>query len=305
MWGVDELRENAVRHALFQHLDGLVAASDDGLLDWRKTEDFLFDGERFVVRQTRGAGICKPASLSGALSITTVFTPYGRKPPYEDFDGADGYPRYKYQGTDPNLYTNRALRVCLEYELPLVYFLGVQPGVYQAIYPVFVIADNPNSLDVTLGFQRSEVGFDVTHLTEAEKRYALVQTRRRLHQPVFRERVLHAYATRCAVCSLRHRTLLDAAHVIGDAHSDGDPIVPNGISLCKIHHAAFDQNLMGIRPDYRVVVNSALLEERDGPMLAYGIQAMHETPLQLPAKKIDRPDPDRLAVRYGEFLSAS
>ncbi len=295
----------AVREALFQHLDGLVAESVDGLLHWTMTESFSYAGERFTVRQTRGAGICKPANLDGALSITTAFTPFGRKPPYEDFEGADGYPRYKYQGTDPDLYTNRALRECLTYELPLVYFIGVRPGVYQAVYPVYITGDNLNALEVTLGFHRSEIGFDNAQLTEAERRYSLVQTRRRLHQPVFRERVLHAYRTRCAVCSLRHRELLDAAHVIADSRSNGDPIVPNGIALCKIHHAAFDQNFIGIRPDYRVMVNSELLRERDGPMLKFGIQAMHEAPLQLPPRIVDRPDPERLAARYGEFLNAS
>jgi predicted restriction endonuclease len=50
---------------------------------------------------------------------------------------------------------------------------------------------------------------------------------------------------KCAVCSLRHGELLDAAHIIGDGKPDGIPIVPNGLSLCKIHHAAYDTNLLG------------------------------------------------------------
>ncbi len=265
----------------------------------------MFQDERFSIRQTHGRGIGKPRALEGALSITTTFTRYGDTPPYEDFEGTDGYPRYKYEGTDPNHSSNRSLRVCFEHGLPLVYFLGVQPGVYKAQYPVYIIGDNPNALEVTLGFNKSEVGLDFSQMTEVERRYALVTSRQRLHQPIFRERVLHAYATRCAVCSLRHRELLDAAHIISDSKDDGDPVVPNGISLCKIHHAAFDRNFLGIRPDYRIVINSDLLQEKDGPMLTYGIQAMHDETLHLPSSARNRPDPDRLSVRFREFLQAS
>jgi predicted restriction endonuclease len=47
----------------------------------------------------------------------------------------------------------------------------------------------------------------------------------------------------------------------------GQPIVPNGISLTKIHHAAFDVHLIGIDPDYRLHVSDRLLGQHDGPML--------------------------------------
>jgi putative restriction endonuclease len=32
----------------------------------------------------------------------------------------------------------------------------------------------------------------------------------------------------------------------------GQPIVPNGLPLTKIHHAAFDAQLIGIDPDFRI-----------------------------------------------------
>jgi len=302
---MDKFRELAVREALFSHLDGLLATSLDGTLNWKQTGSFQFHDERIVIRQTMGRGIHKPERFGGALSITTTYTPFGKEPPYNDFEGEDGYARYKYQGSDPNSSSNRALRVCMEHELPLVYFFAVLKGVYIPFYPVFIIGDNVNRLEVTLGFNRSDVGFDASTLTDLEKNYVLAETRRRLHQPIFRERVLHAYSSACAVCSIRHRELLDAAHIIGDSKPTGDPVVPNGIALCKIHHAAFDRNLMGIRADYRVVVTSALLTEVDGPMLKHGIQEMHHSTIHLPRSSKLRPDPDRLEVRFQEFLNAS
>lgn len=302
---MDELRELAVRAAMFAHLDHLLDHSDDGTLNWAQTQSFHFQGENFAIRQVRGRGINKPAGLSGALSITTAFTPFGRQPPYEDLEGEDGYPRYKYEGTDPNLYTNRALRLCMEFGLPVAYFVGVRRGAYKPIYPIFVIADDIQRNEFTLWFSRSDIGRDTSALTATEKRYVVQETRRRLHQPIFREQVLNAYATKCAVCNLKHAELLDAAHIISDSKPNGDPVVTNGIAMCKIHHAAYDRNLLGIRPDYQVVINSALLEEVDGPMLKHGLQEMHGAQLHLPRRRDSFPDKERLNVRYMEFRSAS
>lgn len=302
---VDLAREQAVREALFVHLDSLMATAPNGNLRWDQTASFTFAGETFSVRQTRGRGINKPANLDAALSITTAFTPFGYEPPYEDSVGPDGHPRYKYEGTDPNLASNRALRRCLDFRLPLAYFIGVDRGLYHPLYPVYLLAEDPQRHEFTVGLDPTEVGIDLANLTAAQRRYALRETKVRIHQPIFRQRVLHAYAETCAVCRLRHAELLDAAHIISDALPHGDPIVPNGIALCKIHHAAYDRNFLGIRPDYTVEINSKLLNEVDGPMLKHGLQEMDGTLITVPRARPSRPDPERLEVRYGEFRQAS
>jgi Transglycosylase associated protein/HNH endonuclease len=40
--------------------------------------------------------------------------------------------------------------------------------------------------------------------------------------------------------------------------------VPNGLSLCKLHHAAFDRHFLGLRPDYVIEVRRDILKEHDG-----------------------------------------
>ena len=302
---VDHLRELAVRGALFQHLDELVAQSRDGNLTWDQTAEFAVGGETYVMRQTRGRGIHKPRQLSAALSITTAFTGFGRQPPYEDSIGAEGYPRYKYEGTDPLLSTNRALRVAMEVELPLAYFVGVRKAVYRPVYPVYIAGEDPSQHEFVLSFARSEVGIDLRQLTAPEKVYAARMTKQRLHQPVFREQVLHAYASSCAVCRLKHAELLDAAHIIGDSEAGGEPVVPNGMALCKIHHAAFDRNFLGISPTLEVRINQRLLDEVDGPMLRHGLQEMHGTTISVPRSRSAKPDPNRLHQRFEAFLQAS
>ena len=114
-----------------------------------------------------------------------------------------------------------------------------------------------------------------------------------------------AYSTRCAVCRIGHRELLDAAHIIADSDPRGLPIVRNGLALCKIHHAAYDRNILGIRPDYVIEIHHRLLDEIDGPMLRHGLQDHHAKPLmQLPQRRSELPDPTRLEERYAEFRAA-
>jgi len=125
-------------------------------------------------------------------------------------------------------------------------------------------------------------------------------TRMRLHQPLFRSRVLRAYQTTCAICRLRHASLLDAAHIVTDA-AGGQPVVTNGLALCKIHHAAYDQYLLSVTPTYRVAIAPSVLRERDGPMLLHGLQEAHGWSIQLPRRRAEHPDRDALAERHATF----
>ena len=82
------------------------------------------------------------------------------------------------------------------------------------------------------------------------------------------------------------------------------PIVPNGLPLSKVHHAAFDANLIGIDPDYRVHVSRELLSLHDGPMFEQAIKEIAGKTIGLPKREIDYPDRDRLAQRFEEFRAA-
>jgi putative restriction endonuclease len=110
-----------------------------------------------------------------------------------------------------------------------------------------------------------------------------------------------AYSSQCAICALKELRLLDAAHIVGDIEDLGEPTVQNGLSLCAIHHRAFDQNLVGVSPDYMVHVSRRLLEDDDGPMLDV-LKVSHEVPLHMPARVADCPDREQLDARYARFL---
>jgi putative restriction endonuclease len=214
--------------------------------------------------------------------------------------------KYAYRGTDPNHSDNRSLRTAMQKQRPLAYFIGVAKGVYQAQFPVYVVAEQreKHAFLITVDQAQRLVDPDlVASLTPDNRSYLERLVRARLHQPVFRARVLQAYEKRCAVCRLQHTDLLDAAHIVRDSDEGGLPVVPNGLSLCKIHHAAYDRNIIGVRPDLVVQVRRDVLIEIDGPMLKHGIQAMHGVRLTAPDHRATRPDSERLEQRDEEFLA--
>ena len=137
-----------------------------------------------------------------------------------------------------------------------------------------------------------------------QREYAEAMVKRRLHQPMFRYRVLTAYASQCALCRLRHKPLLDAAHIKED-RDGGEPIVPNGVAMCAIHHRAFDNAVLGIRPDYVVEIRPDVMEEVDGPTLLHALQGLHHARLHLPRSRPAWPREDLLEERYERFRAAS
>lgn len=294
------LPEIELREAAMRWLD----ASPSPLVDFAWLSTFEYDGERIPLLD-RVRGIRVPKGVGAALSIRTVHTPDGQSPPYEDAIGPDGLQRYKYQGSDPEAPNNVALRRAMLDRLPLIWFVGVAKGRYQAIYPVYVIGDDPRNHEFTLALDASQRDLNPGALEPDRRAWTERVTKQRLHQRIFRTQVLLAYDGKCSICRLKHSELLDAAHIIEDGLPRGNAVVPNGISLCKIHHAAYDTNILGIRPDLTLHVRDDVLAERDGWMLAGGIQGVHNRSLEiLPRSAAQRPDPTRLEERYARFLMA-
>ncbi len=164
------------------------------------------------------------------------------------------------------------------------------------------MADEPDRLQFAIALDQGQrlitPGDDVGADT---RRYMETLNRIRLHQPMFRARVLAAYESRCALCQLRHVELLDAAHIVPDGQPNGDPVVPNGLALCKIHHAAYDRNILGVRPDLVIEIRHDVLDEIDGPMLRHGLQEMNGLLLTVPSARRSQPDRLRLQQRYAQF----
>lgn len=275
---------------------------------------FEFNGRKHRLAGTM-TGIWRVKEYSeAAISILTAYTPAGARAPYDDLPGPDGLLRYKWRGTNPNQADNVWLRSAMQQQLPLIWFVGVgyklgtTTQVFKPEFPVWLVAEEPNQHQFVMTVEEGQRPIPVgasQETIEITKRYNERMVRVRHHQPMFRTAVIHAYERRCAICRLPFTELLDAAHIQSDARG-GAARVSNGLALCKIHHGAFDTNIIGISPDYRVHVQESVLATFDGPTLQHSIKEMDGEALrQLPSLRGDRPDRELLAARFEEFKRAS
>jgi len=298
--------DQLIRMSAFHAVKALAAVRGE-LTSGDLKSGFDYAGGRIpIVNPQRG--IFKPQQMRYLLSIRTVYPRSGARVWYDDqrnvhrqiYEGDESVD-YAFMGQNPDAADNRWLREAMENRVPVIYFLGVAPGLYQAILPAYLVGWDPLALKARVAFG-VEAGESLEYpATGGERRYALREVKQRLHQASFREAVIAAYDGRCAVSGLPELRLLDAAHIIADKHEMlGQAVVPNGIPLSKIHHAAFDAHLIGVDPDFRVHVADRLLRLHDGPMLQV-LKGLHHGRLHLPVRKKDWPDRDRLAVRFDEF----
>ncbi|HET7170832.1 MAG TPA: HNH endonuclease, partial [Gaiellales bacterium] len=87
-----------------------------------------------------------------------------------------------------------------------------------------------------------------------------------------------------------------------DRDPAGVAAVRNGLAFCSIHHRAFDQDLVGVSPDYEVRVARRLLDDEDGPMLDL-LKGFHGRAIELPRAAASRPDRELLAERFARFAA--
>ena len=287
------LREDLIEKVISKANEG------DGMLSRAELGRFEYAGQKARVIDVQG-GIWNPGAswipageLRATLSINT--TNSGR---YEDQEIPGGLWRYDYQsgGTAGK---NTKLRKTMELQLPILWFIQQIGGRYVP-YKVFIISDFPSEGYCLIAPDRA-LASAVLSESPIERRYAERMMKQRLHQPAFRARVIQAYETKCAICRLAHGRLLDAAHIIPDSDENSSTSVTNGLSLCKIHHTAYDINMLGIDSDFRVHVRRDILAETDGPMLEHGIKEMEGTSIWVPRESTERPDPCRLNKRFSEF----
>ena len=295
-----------VRVALFEHMERLKRAHGGLVPASALNTGMTFRGERLPIWNQQ-KGIFRPALLrfpGAALTIQTSFDS-----PYDDrLDPADDRLVYRYRGTEPLHPDNVALRAAMELRRPILYLVAVEQGVYDAVYPCYVVADAPSQLAFFLlaDAQRdvlASAGQDPA-ASAPLKAYATRVVKQRLHQERFRHLVLSAYGRQCSMCRLRHSPLLDASHILPDRDIRGLPEVPNGLALCKIHHSAYDVGILGVDPEYRVHLRADVLEEHDGPMLRHGLQEMHGTTLHVPRRPENRPNRGYLEERFARFRVA-
>lgn len=296
--------DNDLRAALFAQMALLRGRFGDRIPRSAIDNGVVIDGDRIPI-WNRYQGIHKPAVLGRNGAALTIQT--SADSPYEDsHDPQSAHFIYKYRGSDASHPDNAALRTAMLERKPLLYLVAVDPGFYDAIWPVYIVGDEPLKQQVVMVADQASSASESAATDSAiyRREYYTRAVMTRLHQVHFRRRVLRAYREACAICRLRHVNLLDAAHILPDAHPLGEPVVSNGLGLCKIHHSAFDSNILGIDPRFVVHIREDVLAERDGPMLKHGLQELHGVALTIPRKQSDQPNREFLGIRFSEFTQA-
>ncbi|HEY3968983.1 MAG TPA: HNH endonuclease [Planctomycetaceae bacterium] len=133
---------------------------------------------------------------------------------------------------------------------------------------------------------------------QASRRVDLVTLMRLFRDSKFAPEVLRAYRHKCAVCQYALK-LVDAAHIVPVAYPQSTDEVTNGIALCRLHHGAYDNGLLGIRSDYSIITNPDAENRLTQLSLQTGFDDFKS---RLPARIIVppeieiRPDPQKLIL---------
>src|SRR3981189_3743314 len=175
---IDDGRDTLIRMAAFDHVRRLGEVHDH-LTAIELKPGFVFDGRPLPLINPQ-RGIFKPQQMSFLLSIKTVFPKPGGKVWYDDqrevhrqiFEGDEAVD-YAFMGQDPNAADNRWLREAFENRIPIIYFLGIAPGRYQAMLPTFIFGWDATVLNDRLEHYRPDKQALDPPENALERRYAL------------------------------------------------------------------------------------------------------------------------------------
>ena len=137
---------------------------------------------------------------------------------------------------------------------------------------------------------------DTQHPFSIHRDVGSIQVETPIRSAGFRRAIMQVYAYTCAVCELNIRALsgesvTDAAHIIPFSVSYNDDI-RNGMSLCKLHHWAFDAGLISVSEAYEVIVSPSMTEQ--GPTASM-LARLRDRQIWLPSGGEYRPAPEALA----------
>ena len=297
----------AIRAQAFAAVERLSVKAG-GRIPWASIDrGFVYGGERIELA-SKALGIFKPRQMSAALSIKTTKPRVGRPLWYRDqgasIDSDTGLLPYDLV-SNPGHWTNRALREAFARGAPLIYFRAVESAFYEAIWPVWIEEFAEEAGRVLLAAADTERN-DVSSVQATQvsalirqRSYSQGTSKRRNHQAWFSSQTRSAYGYRCAFSGLALGKLLVAAHIKSD-EDDGPASVSNGICMSTLHHAAFDGYLIGVDPELRIHVSTAVMAADDGPLLA-SLQGLDGRTIRVPEDPLAAPDPKFLDWRFARF----
>lgn len=290
----------ALREAAIRHCRLLSQRWGDAVPAWELTRGFPASGQQ-VKLVSWGRGIFKPKELTdGPLTLVSSLTSL-----YEDTRLDGDVLLYDYA---PKAFewANEGLKKLAEWGRPVILLEQVKekPGSeYMVFAPVVILGFDDGSRTFRLGLDVAQVDAPGLAMVPAPgafvKAYAKTVVQARLHQAKFRKATLSAYADQCAICELRERPLLDAAHIVPDRLPDSVAEVRNGLAMCPTHHRAYDQEFLSITEQYKVVVQRDRLQHLHSAATARMLLDFDQRTIVLPRDRGSWPAPEFLRKRVG------
>ena len=117
----------------------------------------------------------------------------------------------------------------------------------------------------------------------------------RVNQYFFRKAILASYNDTCCITGLQNSELLIASHIKPWAIDEKNRLNPsNGIAINALHDKAFENGLISITPDYKIIISSEIKKMKRS-------QSLEEYFLKYENKDIILPDrflPDKELLKY-------
>ena len=142
---------------------------------------------------------------------------------------------------------------------------------------------------------------DLSNLPQGKERKQ--EVKRRINQDFFRKTVLSSYNYKCCITGINNLDLIQASHIVGWSKDEENRTNPqNGLCLNILFHKAYDENLLGISPDYEIFISEKIFGERlkdVGQGTIDYIRSFDHQRLILPRRFY--PDKDMLAAHFEKF----
>jgi putative restriction endonuclease len=289
------MNDATIRFAAMAAARSLIARWGDAVPYNELVKGFVVESQR-ILSMSKAEGVFKPAQMTrGVLSISSRL-----KAHYSDEPVSDTRTFYDYS---PKPERNQWIRDAMAAGEDVIYLLQVKTKPnpeYVVFAPVRIVEDDPERRRFVVDLLPAPRPlYDPSQLKVGPipRLYDSATVKVRLFQAHFRRVVLEAYQGRCCVCSLPERPLLDSAHITPDSEETGEPVVNNGLAMCALHHRAFDAELLGVTPEYRVTVNEARLQHPTDQANRVLLDHRGQR-IRLPRDETSWPDRERLERRH-------
>lgn len=130
---------------------------------------------------------------------------------------------------------------------------------------------------------------EIEDLKNIKGEYVLREVKTRVNQNVFRQIVISNYKAKCAITGIDIPEILIASHIIPWAKNEKERLNPeNGICLSTLYDTAFDKGLIGITPDYKIVLSEHLCSYSNNIYFSLYFHQFSGKRIELPEKYLPK-----------------